>query len=411
MIAQYRGVYSTGLPLPDEALSAFFEAWSPAPKHVETVSLEAALGRVLARDVRSGVDVPEHPRSAMDGFALRADDVRFARPAQPRFLTLVGEVRPGSRAALAEGTTVRIATGAPLPRGADAVVRLEDVFLDTSAVGISKPVTSGTDVIAVGEDIAAGATLAPCGTVLRAATLGVLAALGRERVEVYRRPAVALMSTGDEVVPVGASPRTGEVRDSNGVALAALLRSFGVETVTAVHARDDIASLEHTLARGVDAHDAVVLSGGSSVGARDLTTAVLAKREPPGVIVHGVRMKPGRPVLLAASGTRPIIGLPGNPTAAMLALMVLGPPIFAKLTGAPAASPSSGGIALEPLVGKTGWACYVPVRVDAGGGVRPVEHFCSTFLSSLVEADGYVYVDPSRASIAPGESVRVYRLP
>lgn len=410
MIAHYQGVYSTDLPLPDQALAAFFEAWTPALKRIETVSLHAALGRVLAQDVRSLANVPEYPRSAMDGFAVRASDVRFANPGQRRFLKLAGEVRPADRATLSEGTALRIATGAPLPIGADSVVRVEDVFLDANAIGISSPLTVGADVVAIGEDIAAGTTLAHAGTAISAAVLGILAALGEQSVAVYRRPSVALLSTGDEVVPIGTSPRAGEVRDSNGIALAALLRSFGIETVTTAHVRDELESLERALADALKTHDAVVLSGGSSMGFRDYTMAA-AKREPPGVIVHGVRMKPGRPVLLAASGSRPIIGLPGNPTAAMLALMTLGAPILAKLTGAASGIPSSFGTTAEWLVGKAGWACYVPVRIDSGGSVRPVEHFCSTFISSLVEADGYVHVDAEHPRIAPGELVRVYRLP
>lgn len=411
-IAQYRGVYSSGLPLPDEALSAFFGAWTPAPMRIDTVPLDAALGRVLGRDVRSSADIPEYPRSAMDGFALRAEDVRSAGPAQPFFLTLAGEVRPGTPvAALSEGTAVRIATGALLPLGADTVVRIEDVFLDTKAVGVSRPVPIGTDVIAAGEDVPAGATLARAGAVVNAAILGVLATLGQEHVEVYRRPSVALISTGDEVVPIGTSPRAGEVRNSNGVVLAALLYSLGVETVTRSHVRDDLESLERAFADALETHDAVVVSGGSSVGVRDFTRAALAQREPPGVIVHGVRMTPGRPVLLAASGSRPVIGLPGNPTAAMLVLMTLGAPIIAKLSGGPATAPSTLGTAMQWLIGKPDWASYVPVRIDSDGGVRPLDHFCSTFVSSLVEADGYVHVDARRSKIAPGESVRVYRLP
>ena len=410
MIAQYRGVYSSGLPLPGEALAAFFKAWTTPPLRSEMVSLRSAPLRVLARDIRSSANIPEHPRSAMDGFAIRAQDVRTADPAHPRFLRLAGEVRPDARVRLVEETAVRIPTGAPLPPGADSVVRLEDVFLDANAVGVSSPVPAGSDVIAAGEDVAAGTTLARKGTIINAAILGVLAALGHERVAVYRRPSVALISTGDEVVPVGSSPRAGEVRDSNGIALAAMLRSLGVARVTVMHVRDEPESLDRALAKVLTAHDAVVLSGGSSVGARDFTTAALARRDP-GVIVHGVRMKPGRPVLLAAAGTRPIIGLPGNPTAAMLALMTMGAPILARLTGGAAAAPSCFGVAAEPLDGKPGWACYLPVRIDSGGGVRPVENFCSTFISSLVEADGYVHVDAERARIAPGEPVRVYRLP
>jgi molybdopterin molybdotransferase len=411
MIAQYRGVYSSDLPLPDEALAAFFEAWTPAPKRIETVPLEAALGRVLARDVRATANIPEYPRAAMDGFALRACDVRFAGPTQPLLLTPAGEVRPASREALAEGTAVRVATGSPLPIGADSVVRIEDVFFGTDAIGVSRPIPIGTDVIAAGEDVTAGTTVAAAGTVVNAAILGVLATLGQAGVAVYRRPSVALISTGDEVVPIGASPKAGEVRNSNGIALAALLWSLGVETVTRSHVRDELESLESAFADALEAHDAVVVSGGSSVGTRDFTRAALAKREPPGVIVHGVRMTPGRPVLLAASGSRPIIGLPGNPTAAMLALMTLGAAVIAKLSGTPAPAPLTFGTAMEWLVGKPNWASYVPVRVDSDGGVRPVEHFCSTFVSSLVEAHGYVHVDARRTRIAPGETVRVYRLP
>ena len=411
-VAAYRGVHSSGLPLPDDALAAFFGAWTPPPLRVEMVPLEAAAGRVLGHDVRADVDIPEYPRSAMDGFALRAEDVRSAGPGRPAFLTLAGEVRPGARAAaLAKGTAVRIATGAPLPSGADTVVRLEDVFLDTTAVGVSQAVPIGTDVIAAGEDVRAGATVARAGSVVNTATLGMLATLGHERVGVYRRPSVALISTGDEVVPIGTSPRAGEVRNSNGVVLSALLYGLGVETVTRSHVRDDLESLQRAFADALERHDAVVVSGGSSVGVRDFTRAALAGGEPPGVIVHGVRMTPGRPVLLAAAGSRPVIGLPGNPTAAMLVLMTLGAPIIAKLSGRSPATPSTLGTAAQWLTGKPDWASYVPVRIDSGGGVRPLEHFCSTFVSSLVEADGYVRIDAERTKIAPGEPVRVYLLP
>lgn len=410
MIAPYRGVYSKGLPLPNEALSAFFETWAPATVRVEIVSLNGSLDRVLAHDVRAPVNVPEYPRSAMDGFALCADDVRTADRDAPVVLELAGEVRPGSRPVLPQRSAMRIATGAPLPVGADCIVRSEDAFVQAHTVAVARPIRPGTDVVAAGEDIAAGSVVATAGTVINAAIVGVLAALGEERVAVYRRPSIALISTGDEVVPIGTSPRPGEVRDSNGAALAALLRSFGAEAVSPLHVRDELDALERAFADASEAYDAVVLSGGSSVGARDLTTAALAKREP-GVIVHGVRMKPGRPVLLAASGSRPIIGLPGNPTAAMLALMILGAPIVARLGGRPTTVPSYLGIATEWLMGRPGWSCYVPVHTDRDGGVAPVEHMCSTFLSSLVEADGYVHVDANRARIAPGELVRVYRLP
>lgn len=409
MIAAYRGVYSSDLPLPDEALAAFFAAWAPAPNDVELVPLELAAGRILARDVRSAGEVPESPRSAMDGFAVRAGDLRSARPEQPCFLEVAGEARPGSRTTIAERTAVRVATGAPLPQGADAVVRIEDAFLDAHVVGFSRPVAVGTDVIAAGDDIAAGTLLARAGTPLNAALLGVLATLGEERAAVYRRPAVALLSTGDEVVPIAAAPRAGEVRDSNGVALSALLRSFGVGTITRTHVRDDLGALRRALAAALEAHDAVVLTGGSSVGARDFTTAALAARDP-GVIVHGVRIKPGRPVILAASGSRPIIGLPGSPTAAMLALTALGAPVFAALCGRSGPAPCELGFAREPFSGKPGWVCYVPVRIDSAGGVRPVEHHRSSFVSSLVEADGYVRLGPEGA-VSAGDPVQVHRLP
>ncbi len=409
MTAQYRGVYATDLPLPDEALAAFFAVWTPAPKRTETVALEAALGRVLARDVRSNANLPERPRSAMDGFAVRSCDVRAAAPGRPCFLTLRGEPQAAG-VELAAGAAARIATGGPLPAGADSIVRIEDTFLDANAVGVLRPVPSGADIVAAGEDVPAGAMLAREGSTIGVALLGVLAALGETHVLVYRRPSVAVLSTGDEVVPIAARPRAGEVRDSNATVLGALLRSFGAEAVSAGHVRDDLAALERVLADASERHDAVVLSGGSSVGTRDHTEAALAKRGAPGVVVHGVRMKPGRPVLLAASGTRPIVGLPGNPTAAMVALMVLGRSIFAKLSGRTAEPPSSYGAAAARIDGKAGWSCYVPVRLDHGA-VSAVEHFCSTYVSSLLEADGYVHVGPERPFVAAGELVRVYALP
>ncbi len=254
----------------------------------------------------------------MDGFALRASDVRDAGNTQPLFLPLAGDVRPGSRAALPERSVMRIATGGPLPHGADCVVRVEDVFVDGNAVGISKRVDAGADVIRAGADIGAGTTVARRGTTVNAATLGVLATLGHEHVAALRRPTVALITTGDEVVTIATSPRAGEVRNSNAVALAALLRSFGFEAVNASHVRDDAEALYAALVAALEANDAVVVSGGSSVGARDFTSAAFAKLRPPGVVVHGVRMKPGRPVILAASASQPVIGVPGNPTAAML---------------------------------------------------------------------------------------------
>lgn len=410
MIA-YRGVYSDGLPLPDDALAAFFAAWTPAPKQVERVALERAAGRILARDIRSAADVPECPRSAMDGFAVRAGDLRAARPEQPQFVEVAGEARPGLRATLAQRTAMRVATGAPLPHGADTVVRIEDAFLDGHVVGFSRPIAAGTDVIAAGDDIPAGTLLGRAGSPLNAGLLGVLATLGEQEVAVYRRPSVALISTGDEVVPIDAMPRAGEVRDSNGVALTALLRSFGVGTITKTHARDDLGALQHALAEALEVNDAVVLTGGSSVGARDFTTTALAAHGPPGVIVHGVRMKPGRPVILAASGARPIIGLPGSPTAAMLALMALGAPIFAELCGRSAPAFCAFGFAREPLTGKPGWVSYLPVTIDSAGGVRPVEHHRSSFVSSLVEADGYVRLEPERAGVSAGDPVQVHRLP
>lgn len=409
MIA-YRGMHSVGLPLPDEALASFFASWVRPPVDAEKVPLEAAGGRILAHDVHSAADVPECPRSAMDGFAVRAADVSSARADAPCSLQLAGEARPGFRATLTPHTAVRVATGAPLPLGADAVVRIEDVIVEANAVRVCLPVAAGTDVVAAGEDISAGTLAARAGTPLGAALLGVLATLGEERVGVYRRPSVALISTGDEVVPIGAVPRAGEVRNSNGVALAHALRDLGAGSVTRTHVRDELGALHRALSEALKAHDAVVLTGGTSVGARDFTTAALGTLEPPGVIVHGVRMTPGRPVVLAISGSRPIIGLPGSPTAAMLALQVLGGPIFAALCGGAVSSLRTFAFAAAPFTGKPGWVSYVPVRMDSDGGVRPVRHHRSSFVSSLVAADGYVRLDPDHAAVSVGERLEVHRL-
>ncbi|MBV8367766.1 MAG: molybdopterin molybdotransferase MoeA [Candidatus Eremiobacteraeota bacterium] len=410
VVIAYRGMHSVGLPLPDEALATFFAAWSPAPKHVERVPLELAGGRVLAHDVRAAADVPECPRSAMDGFAVRAADLISARADEPVCLQHDGEARAGFRSTLTARTAVRVATGAPLPLGADAVVRVEDAELDANSVRFSRAVDFGTDVVAAGEDISAGAPVACAGAPISAALLGVLATLGEQHVDVYRRPSVALISTGDEVVPIGTLPRAGEVRNSNAVALAQVLRDLGAGTITTTHVRDELGALHRALTEALKTHDAVVLTGGTSVGVRDFTTAALGTLPPPGVIVHGVRMTPGRPTVLALSGARPILGLPGSPTAAMLALTVLGGPIFAALCGRNTPAAGILGIAAEAFTGKPGWVTYVPVRIGSDGGVRPVRHHRSSFVSSLAAADGYVRLEPDRAAVSAGDRLEVHRL-
>ncbi len=327
----------------EEARARFERHLALGPLAPETVVLAAALGRVLALDVPASADAPPFDRSNVDGFALRAADTHGATDAEPRRLRLNPEVLVCGRApelAVAPGSATTIATGGMIPRGADAVVMIEWTELIESAEGpaidVRRAVNPGQFVSYAGSDIARGETVLRRGARLGSREIGVLAACGLAQVAVVRRPRIAVLSTGDELVAPGEPLRPGAVCDSNGAILAAAVAEAGGEAVPFGAVPDDEAALDSALRRALADCDAVVVSGGTSKGAGDLSHRVVARLGSPGIVVHGVALKPGKPLCLAVADGKPVAVLPGFPTSAIFTFHAFIAPVVRTLAGLPA---------------------------------------------------------------------------
>jgi molybdopterin molybdotransferase len=395
------GFAAESLLAPSEALAVFFERVLFEVPAVEEVARDAARGRVLASDIRADADYPLAPRSNMDGYAIVAASV-------PGTLQVAGDVRMGHAAACEIDAThaARIPTGGVLPPGADAIVPIEEVRAGDGTVSIEGRAERGQHVIPRGADMRAGDVVLAGGRTLHAAHIGLLASLGIERVPVYRRPLVGIVSSGDEIVPVSQRPRAGEVRDSNRYAIAASLDAMGVRTKHYPTAGDAPGELADALRLMVAECDAIVASGGSSVGTHDRLPEAVAQFEP-GVVVHGLRIKPGKPALFGASGSTPIVGLPGNPASASIVLEAVAAPIFFKLAGANYRQSVERLPVTAALRGRTGWTWYVPVAIE-DGRARPLE-LRSFSVRLAAQADGYVVVPADSPAIDAGDEVAVHR--
>jgi molybdopterin molybdotransferase len=395
---------------PAAALAAYFDAVTIAPPALERVPLAEATGRILAAAAVAGADYPADPRSTMDGYAVLAGD-----PASRR---VVGDIRMGHAppGPIRPGEAMRIPTGGVLPPGADAVLPIEDAR-ESSAAGATvvlelEAVTAGENVTPAGSDMRPGDGVLEPGRRIGGPELAVLATLGIVDVPVYRRPRVAIVSTGDELVDAGARPGPGQIRDSNRWALAGSLIALGCVPVQRPVAVDTPEALAEALRGALAAADAVVLTGGSSVGVRDLTPRTIDALGGPGVIVHGLRVKPGKPTVFAMLDGKPVIGLPGNPASSLMILEAVAAPIFSRLAGeARVPHAEVAAIAARPFKANPGWTWFVPAEialVDGRAQAAPLV-LRSAHTSLLARAHGYVVVGPDRSSIAAGEPVSVQR--
>jgi putative molybdopterin biosynthesis protein len=397
----------------DEAERRWRAAIDVAPLPAETVPVAAALGRILACDVRAEVDVPGFDRSNMDGFALRAADSYGATEEEPVRLrrnaeTIATGVAP--EVEVAQGTTTSIATGGMLPRGADAVVPVEYTDVEGEWVVVRRARVPGDAVSFAGTDIGCGETVLFAGTRLTSRETGVLAAVGRERVAVVRRPRVAILSTGDEIVQPGETMRPGLVYDSNGRILADAVSELGGEPYFLGAFRDDESSLREAVARGLERSDLVLLSGGTSKGEGDLNARVVAGLEP-GIIVHGVALKPGKPICLAASGRKPVVILPGFPTSAVFTFHEFVAPVLRALARMPGAERVSRRARLaQKVVSERGRIEYLLVGlVDAGREMLAAYPMGkgSGSVTAFSRADGFVRVGRNTEIVDAGAEVDV----
>ena len=335
----------------------------------ETVLREDALGRVPASPVVSGAELPGFARSTVDGYAVRAADTHGASDGLPAYLDMIGAVRMGVAAdvAVRPATAVQIPTGGVIPTDADAVVMVEHTQITTAdVIEVTRPVAVGEGIVRADEDVALGTEIAPAGRPLRAQDLGLLAAAGVTEVAVRARPRVAIVSTGDEVVPPSTKELSpGQVRDATASALAGLVTEAGGEPSLRGIVPDDLDALTKTLESALQDSDLVVVSAGSSVGARDETTAAVESLGGPGIYCHGLAVKPGKPTLLAECSDVPVIGLPGNPLSALVVFRLVGLPILRLVGGIsrPPAEPTRSATLSRSVASAAGRLDVVQVQV------------------------------------------------
>lgn len=326
----------SGLVSVDEARQTLLEKLQQIKLGRQTIPLKEALNRVLAEPVNSPENLPRRTRSVMDGFAVRAADTFGASESMPCYLQITGEVEMGKapQGEVKKGCCQRIATGGLLPRGADAVVMLEHtVPVDETMVEVVDGVGAGSNLINIGDDIRENEQALPAGYMLRPQDLGLLAGLGINEVTVYPMVKVGILSTGDEIIPHTEKPNVGEVRDINSIVLSGLIRKEGCLYFDYGIVSDKREVFLPVLEKAVKENDVVLFSGGSSVGVRDLGEEVVSALGPPGVLVHGVALKPGKPVLIGLSETTPIFGLPGHPVSAMVCFEFFVKPAIEHLAG------------------------------------------------------------------------------
>jgi molybdopterin molybdotransferase len=347
----------------------------------------------------------------VDGYAVRAADTYGVSDGLPGYLEVAGAVQMGAApdVTVGPGTVVSMPTGGVMPPGADAVIMVE--YTQEAMPGtieVVRPVAPGDGVVRADEDATAGADLVPAGRPLRAHDLGMLAAAGLTSVTVHARPLVTIFSTGDEVVPPAtATLRPGQVRDASAVALAALVSESGGEPVQGGIVPDDPDALETALRAALGSSDVIVISAGSSVGARDGTATAVARLGAPGIWCHGLAIKPGKPTLLADCAGVPVIGLPGNPRSALVVFRLIGMPLVRRIGGctSPPAEPVVRARLQRDLASATGRLDVVQVRVR--DGIATPLFGLSALLSILTAADGYVIVPEDATGLDSGTEVEV----
>ena len=372
----------------------------------ERIPIVEANGRVVSADVVSSRDVPPFARASMDGYALIAADTRGASRAAPKTLTIVETLYTGeiARSAVSSGTCVEIATGAPMPAGADAVVPVEETEPSgAGAVRILIQAATGQNVGRQGADIAVGQTVLGAGDVLSPSRIGALAALGFADVEVYRKPSVAILSTGNEIVEPGVDLGPGQIYDINRYTLSTIVAQHGAVPMPFATARDTIAALEEAITACL-ACDLIVFSGGSSVGDRDLIIDLIERRGT--MLFHGIAVKPGKPTALALVGGKPFFGMPGYPTSCLSNAYVLPVPALRKMARLPAAVPRVLTLPLAArVVSAAGRHQIYTVRIVDGEAVPAFK--ASGDITSMSQADGYIEITAQTDAVEKGTLVEV----
>lgn len=389
---------------------------SNIPITTEEIPLSEAFDRVLADPIYSSEDLPTHPRSTMDGFAVRASDTFGASESMPCYLNISGEVLMGQapEGEVTKGSCHKIPTGGLCPEGADSVVMFEHtVPVDETMLEVVKGVGAGTNLVQTGEDIAKESEALPAGWRLRPQDIGLLAAIGTSTVTVTKKIRVAILSTGDEIIAHTEKPELGQIRNINTLAISGLVREADGIFVDYGIVTDQKDIFLPTLKKAVAENDIVLFSGGSSVGVRDLGEQVIEELGPPGILVHGVKLKPGKPVIIGLSGNTPIFGLPGHPVSAMVCFDFFIKPAIRQLSGLPAFDELSSSVIqarltrnINSAAGRLDVIRVKLEKIDSIWNAQPIMGKSGS-ISTLSRASGYFLIDEDSQGVSENSIVKV----
>ena len=390
----------------DEALSTFLKNLKPERLGFERISIQTALGRVTAEDVQAKNDLPPFDRSAVDGYAVRARDTFEASQFSPKFLKLTENEE------VHENEAREIWTGNPLPKGADAAVMLEYTKKAGGKIEVEIPVTPGGNVSKRGEDVQKGKVAIKAGTRLKPHHLGLVAALGTTYVKVVKKPKVAILSTGNELVELGHKAAPNQIVDTNRLIFSSMCQELGAEPLNLGIAKDNLEEIGAKIREGLEKADVVITTGGTSVGYLDLVPTVVNQIGAPGVIVHGIAMRPGMPTALAILQGKPVFILSGNPVAAMIGFEVFARPLLLKLLGVDSEPrPVLEARLTRRVASALGRRVFLRVSVFERDGkffAEPVRIKGSGVISTMTKANGYVIIPENREGLEEGESAIVH---
>ncbi|MBF0226283.1 MAG: molybdopterin molybdotransferase MoeA [Desulfobacterales bacterium] len=397
----------------DEVLSynRFFSITSE-----EYISINDCYERIIAEDITSEEDIPDFNRSTVDGFALKASSTFGASESNASYIKVIGNVEMGkpSNLVIGQGESTKIPTGGMLPSGADSVIMVEYTEpVDEFFIEAYKSVAPGQNMIAIGEDLKKGEIILPKGKKIGVQEIGVLAAIGKTSIKVHKKPLIGIISTGDEIVPQGIKPQFGQVRDINTSTLSAMVKEAGCLTISFGVLKDNFDILFDTALKAIESCDMVLLSGGSSVGTRDLTMDVLSALPESKILVHGISISPGKPTILASVKNKALWGLPGHAVSAMVVFEIIVKPFIEYISGI-----------LPQFVEKTIFPAYITrniastqgrcdfirvkiIKQDGDLWVEPVLGK-SGLINTIAKADGLIKIDKNTEGIEKGSKVLVY---
>lgn len=398
----------------DDAIRTLFDALGEREVQVESVNVQGALGRYLGRDVVSNQYMPTIDRSVVDGYAVRSEDVRSASQDNPTTLQVVGKSKLGEicRINVRPGQAVEVATGSMIAPGADTVVIVErTATLPGGRIAVHAPATPGQSIARKGEDVTPGSPVLKKGTRLRPQDIGILKALGLVRVIVARKPRVAILSTGNELVDSASEQTTAKIIDINRTIISAMLQELGAEALDLGIVKDRGAEITAALRKGLKSSEAVLVSAGSSVGKSDLVPKCISKLGRPGILVHGIAMRPAMPTALAVLNGKPVVSLPGFPVSAVFGFRVFARPLVAWMMGIrEPVEPTVKAILKERITGASGYRTFVRVAVrrnEHGLVVEPLKLQRSSVLMSMVGANGIVTIPEEVTVFEAGQTVDV----